>query len=96
MTRRSPSLLERDPELYVEINPEDAAELQLRHGDMVVVKTLRGGAEARARVTDKVSPGMVFMPFHWRGTNIITSGAVDPVSKIPEYKVAACRIEAKS
>jgi formate dehydrogenase alpha subunit len=96
MTRRSPSLLERDPELYVEINPEDAAELQLRHGDMVVVQTLRGGAEARARITDKVSPGVVFMPFHWQGTNIITSGAVDPISKIPEYKVAACRIEAKS
>jgi predicted molibdopterin-dependent oxidoreductase YjgC len=36
------------------------------------------------------------MPFHWLGTNIITSGALDPVSKIPEYKVAACRIEALS
>jgi predicted molibdopterin-dependent oxidoreductase YjgC len=44
-------------------------------------------------VTDKVKPGMAFMPFHWQGTNIITSDALDPVAKIPEYKMAACRIE---
>jgi formate dehydrogenase major subunit len=94
MTRRSPSLLERDCELYVEINPEDAAELNVNHGDMVKVKTIRGETEARARVTEKVTPGMVFMPFHWQGTNIITSDALDPVSKIPEYKMAACKIEA--
>ena len=94
MTRRSPSLLERDFELYVEINPKDAAELKVRHGDMVKVKTVRGETEARARVTEKVKPGMAFMPFHWQGTNIITSDALDPVAKIPEYKMAACRIEA--
>lgn len=96
MTRRSPSLLERDCELYIEINPEDAAKLRVRHGDMVMVKTRRGETEARARVTDKVKPGVAFMPFHWQGTNIITSSALDPVAKIPEYKVAACRIEAMS
>ncbi len=95
MTRRSPSLLERDPELYVEINPVDAAALQVGHGDMVKVKTLRGQTEAVARITEKVKPGVVFMPFHWQGTNLITSDALDPVSKIPEYKMAACRIEAK-
>jgi len=94
MTRRSPSLLERDFELYVEINPRDAEELNVKQDDMVKVKTVRGETEARARVTDKVKPGMVFMPFHWQGTNIITSDALDPVSKIPEYKMAACRIEA--
>ena len=52
-------------------------------------------AEARARITEKVKPGMVFMPFHYHGTNILTSDALDPVAKIPEYKMAACRIEAK-
>jgi formate dehydrogenase alpha subunit len=96
MTRRSASLLERDPELYVEINPEDAASLKVHHGDVVKVKTVRGETEAVARITGKVKPGIVFMPFHWQGTNIITSDALDPVSKIPEYKMAACRIEAKS
>jgi formate dehydrogenase (coenzyme F420) alpha subunit len=94
MTHRCPSLLERDSEPYVEINPTDAAELKVRHGDMVKVKTLRGETQARARLTEKVSPGMVFMPFHWQGTNTITFDALDPVAKIPEYKMAACRIEA--
>ena len=94
MTRRSPSLLERDFELCVEINPNDATELKVSHGDMVKVKTVRGETEARARVTEKVKPGMAFMPFHWQGTNIITSDALDPVAKIPEYKMAACKIEA--
>jgi len=93
MTRRSPSLQERDGELYVEIHPQDASELEVQQGDMVKVKTIRGETEARARVTEKVKPGMVFMPFHWQGTNIITSDALDPVAKIPEYKMAACRIE---
>ncbi|HPT38247.1 MAG TPA: formate dehydrogenase subunit alpha [Methanothrix sp.] len=93
MTRRSQSLLERDSELYVEVNPKDAAELKINHGDLVKVRTRRGVAEARVRVTEKVKPGMVFMPFHWQGTNIITSDALDPVAKIPEYKMAACRIE---
>ncbi len=83
MTRRCPSLLERDFELYVEINPTDAALLKVGHGDLVKVKTLRGETQARARVTEKVKPGMVFMPFHWQGTNIITSDALDPVAKIP-------------
>lgn len=96
MTMRSVSLEERESELYIEINPEDAARLKITDGDMVVVTTRRGEAEARARVTEKVKPGVAFMPFHWHGTNIITSDALDPVSKIPEYKMAACRIEAKA
>ena len=93
MTQRCTSLRERDSELYVEINPADATPLKISHGDMVKVKTVRGEAEARARISEKVKPGMAFMPFHWQGTNIITSDAIDPVSKIPEYKMAACRIE---
>jgi len=93
MTQRCASLKERDSELYVEINPVDATSLKISHGDMVKVKTVRGEAEARARITEKVKPGMAFMPFHWQGTNIITSDALDPISKIPEYKMAACRIE---
>jgi len=93
MTRRSPSLLERDFELIIEVNPKDAAELKVRHEDMVKVKTIRGETQARARVTEKVKPGMAFMPFHWQGTNIITSDALDPQAKIPEYKMAACWIE---
>jgi formate dehydrogenase major subunit len=95
MTLRSESLNEREPELYVEINPMDALNLNVGQGAIVVVTTRRGMAEAKARITEKVKPGMVFMPFHYHGTNIITSDALDPVAKIPEYKIAACRIEAK-
>jgi len=96
MTMRSPSLQERDPELYVEIHPQDARGLGIAAGDLVVVSTRRGKTEARARLTEKVRPGVAFMPFHYHGTNLITSDALDPVAKIPEYKVAACRIEAKA
>ncbi|MBN1323143.1 MAG: formate dehydrogenase subunit alpha [Methanotrichaceae archaeon] len=94
MTRRSPSLLERDPDLYIEISPEDASQMSILEGEMVNVETRNGKTDCKVRITDKVKPGMAFMPFHWQGTNIITSDALDPISKIPEYKVAACRIEA--
>ncbi len=96
MTLRSPSLKEQDPELYVEMNPEDASRLGISDGEMVVVSTCRGEAEASARLTEKVRPGIAFMPFHYHGTNLITSDALDPISKIPEYKIAACRIEART
>jgi len=96
MTLRSQSLQERDPELYVEIHPQDARGLGIAAGDLVVVSMRRGKTEARARLTEKVRPGVAFMPFHYHGTNLITSDALDPVAKIPEYKVAACRIEAKA
>jgi anaerobic selenocysteine-containing dehydrogenase len=84
--------MERDPELYVDVNPKDASSLNIADGDMVVVSTLRGEVRAKARLTGAVKPGMVFMPFHYYGANLITSDARDPVSKIPEYKAAACKI----
>ncbi|WP_348304133.1 formate dehydrogenase subunit alpha [Methanothrix sp.] len=93
MTMRSPSLHERESELYVEVNPVDASNLKIAEGEMVAVKTRRGEAEARAKISDRVMSGMAFMPFHYHGTNLLTSDALDPVSRIPEYKMAACRIE---
>ena len=96
MTMRSQSLKERESELYVQINPLDAAKLKIADGDMVAVITRRGEAEAHARITDRVMPGMAFMPFHYHGTNLLTSDALDPVSRIPEYKMAACRIESRA
>ena len=96
MTMRSQSLKEREPELYVQINPLDATKLLIAEGDRVAVITRRGEAEAHARITDGVMPGMAFMPFHYHGTNLLTSDALDPVSRIPEYKMAACRIESRA
>jgi formate dehydrogenase alpha subunit len=92
MTRRSPSLMERAPSLFVEINPDDAAPLKIKDGDSVEVCSRRGKAVAQARVTDSVRPGVVFMPFHYPGTNFLTTDAKDPEAKIPEFKVAACKI----
>lgn len=92
MSRRSKALLEREPELYVELNPEDAEELDIVDGTNVVVETPRGRTEAKARLTRRVNRGMIFMPFHFPGTNLLTADTLDRESKIPGFKVSACRI----
>jgi formate dehydrogenase major subunit len=92
MTRRSPSLMEREPELFVEINTADARKLEVADGDEVVITTSRGETQALARLTDGVKKGVVFMPFHFPGTNILTTSVTDPEARIPEFKVSACKI----
>lgn len=92
MTRRSPSLIGRAPDLFVEINPADAEKLGIGDGDLVAVSTERGEAEAAARLTEGMKRGVVFMPFHFPGTNILTTEAADPEARIPEFKVSACRL----
>jgi formate dehydrogenase alpha subunit len=92
MTRRSPSLLDRAPELFVEIHPSDAAQLGIAEGEAVAITTVRGDTTAKARVTDKVRAGAAFMPFHFSGTNQLTIDALDAEAKIPEFKVAACQV----
>jgi formate dehydrogenase major subunit len=92
MTRRSPSLMERAPELFVEIHPSDAAQLGITEGETVAITTARGNATAKARITDKVRSGAAFMPFHFSGTNQLTMDALDAEAKIPEFKVAASSI----
>ena len=92
MTRRSPSLLTRAPTLFVELNPVDAVRWGVSDGEWVTVSTPRGQAQARARITDRVEAGVVFMPFHFPGANRLTTDHLDPQAKIPEYKVAACQI----
>jgi formate dehydrogenase major subunit len=58
----------------------------------VEVETRRGEAWARARVTTRQERGVLFMPFHFPETNTLTSDVIDPVARIPEFKVAACRV----
>ena len=92
MSRRSPSLLAQSPGLFVELHPDDAGHLNLTAGDRVTVRTRRGQTSAEVRITDAVLQGVAFLPFHFSGTNHLTLDALDPQSKIPEYKVAACEV----
>ncbi|MDD1748855.1 MAG: formate dehydrogenase subunit alpha, partial [Methanothrix sp.] len=94
MTRRS-SLLEREMSVpFVEINSQDAAELKIRNGQMVVVESRRGGISLEARITPDIQRGMLFIPIHFSEApaNMLTGQAFDPKSRIPELKVTAVRI----
>jgi formate dehydrogenase alpha subunit len=96
MTRRSKGLLEIYPETLVEISPEDAARIGLNGNKFVRVHSRRGEMIARAIVTDRVAPGLIFGNFHFPGlqnVNNLTIRALDPIAKIPEYKVCAVDVE---
>jgi len=82
------------PEALMEINPEDASHLGIANGDPVRVTSRRGSIVLRARVTPKANPGVVFIPFHfWEAAaNLLTTDAMDPLAKIPEYKAGVVRI----
>lgn len=93
MTRRTRSLRSREPVLFVQIHPSTAQRYGISDGKMAQVITRRGGVEAKARVTRLIAEDLLFMPFHFPETNILTIDALDPKAKIPEYKVAACKIQ---
>ena len=78
------------------MNPEDAQALGLHDGAGVRVTSRRGQVEAKAHVTERVPPGVVFGNFHFpdeQNINLLTIAALDPTAKIPEYKVCAVRVE---
>jgi assimilatory nitrate reductase catalytic subunit len=95
-TRRIGPLVDQYPEPLCEIHPLLAAKLGIADGDIVVVSTRRGEIRVPAQLVKTVRPDTVFVPYHWPGkksANLLTNRALDPISKIPEYKVAACRVE---
>jgi formate dehydrogenase alpha subunit len=94
MTRNSPSLASEMEEGYVEIHPEDAERLGIGK-EMVKVVSRRGTINIRAKITSRVEKWIVFIPFHFveAAANVLTNDALDPIAKIPEYKVCAVRIE---
>ncbi|GHE84162.1 hypothetical protein GCM10018785_60140 [Streptomyces longispororuber] len=95
-TRRVAELNAAAPGPFVELHPRLAARLGLADGDRVAVVSRRGRAVAPARVTSGIRPDTVFMPFHWPGegrANTLTHPALDPVSRMPEFKVCAVRLE---
>jgi assimilatory nitrate reductase catalytic subunit len=96
-TGRVPVLEGLAPEAWVEIHPTDAARLGVRSGGLVRVTSSRGSVDRlRARVTAIVRPGEVFIPFHWdeRCANRLTTDECDPISREPNYKQCAVRVEA--
>ena len=96
-TRRVAALRAAQPEPFVEMHPDLAAACSLDEGDRVRVVSRRGAAEGLVRITETIRADTVFMPFHWGGAasvNRVTNPALDPVSKMPEFKVCAVRLEA--
>lgn len=96
LSRKSKGLMEIYPEGTLEMNPADAERLGIQQGDgLVKVSSRRGAVTVKARPTDNLPPGVVFMTFHFKeaAVNLLTIDALDPVSKIPGYKVCAVKIE---
>jgi formate dehydrogenase major subunit/formate dehydrogenase alpha subunit len=95
MTRRAKGLMEVYGQALVEVNPDDAERLGLNGNKRVRVTSRRGSIEAEAWVTERVPPGMVYTNFHFpeNSANLLTLAALDPIAKIPEYKVCAVKVE---
>jgi assimilatory nitrate reductase catalytic subunit len=96
-TRRVESLLEFKPEPRLQIHPRLAARLGVSNGGMVLVESRRGAVRFSADVVADIRPDTLFAPFHWGGkqaANILTSPALDPISRMPEFKVCAVRASA--
>ena len=95
MTRRSQVLESADRGPVIEMNPDDAARLQIIDGDQVNVASRRGFITLPVLVTDGISPGVTFIPFHYKeaAANLLTNDALDPDCKIPEAKVCAVKVE---
>jgi predicted molibdopterin-dependent oxidoreductase YjgC len=97
LTRRAKGLATVCPEPVVELSPDDAMRHGVEDGQWVALASRRGELEARACITTRVSEGVIFANFHFPGTgnaNNLTINAVDPIAKIPEYKVCAVRVSA--
>jgi assimilatory nitrate reductase catalytic subunit len=94
-TRRIASLVDQYPEPLCEIHPKLADTLGIADGDQVTVRSRRGAITLPAAVVTTIRPDTVFIPYHWPGNkaaNQLTIRAVDPLSKMPEFKVAAVHV----
>jgi assimilatory nitrate reductase catalytic subunit len=95
-TRRIGALVDQYPEPRAEMHPRLASSLSIAHGDLVRVTTRRTEMVLPASVVKTIRPDTVFIPYHWpadRSVNQLTHRTLDPHSKIPEFKVSACRVE---
>ncbi len=95
MSRRSPALVAFANEAYLLMNPADADRLRLAEGGMMRISSRRGSIRATLRRSREVAPGELFMPFHFAEApvNVLTRDELDPLSRIPPFKLSACRVE---
>jgi predicted molibdopterin-dependent oxidoreductase YjgC len=95
MTRKGSALNRLYPEALAEINVEDARTLGIVDGEYINMVSRRGSLRIKARVSEITDRGVAFVPFHFyeAAVNKLTNSALDPVSKIPELKVCAVKIE---
>lgn len=96
-TRRVPDLVAAVPGPFVEVHPDLAERIGAQEGDRVLLRSARGQVGAPVRITTTVRPDTVFMPFHWGGdgmANTLTNDALDPISRMPEFKVCAVDVRA--
>ena len=94
LSRRSDGLEKISPPAPFEIHPDDAAGEGINEGDLIELSTRRGSVQARAILTERSCKGTIFMSFHFREApaNVLTNDALDPIAKIPEFKVCAVRL----
>jgi assimilatory nitrate reductase catalytic subunit len=95
-TRRIGPLNDQCPEPYIEVHPQTAARLGLADGDRATARTRRESCTLAVRVVRTIRPDTIFIPYHWpgeRSANQLTIAAQDPISKIPEYKACAARLQ---
>lgn len=95
MTRRSAALAAIEPEAFAALHPDDLEALEITNGQAIQVSSRRGAIELAARADTSVHRGNVFIPFHFReaAANVLTTDALDPYGKIPEFKFCAVRID---
>lgn len=98
MTRRSYALSSIEPDAFAAMHPSDVASLNLDSGDRIAVSSRRGTIRLAVRSDDSVDRGSVFIPFHFReaAANVLTTDALDPYGKIPEFKYCAVKVEKAS
>lgn len=95
-TRRVPELQVAEPSMHVEVHPDTAARAELTDGDWARLSSRRGSVLARVRVAPNARLDTVFLPFHYakdQAANNLTHPALDPISRMPEFKVSAVRLD---
>lgn len=95
-TRRIPFLRDMCPEPYVEVHPDTAALYGIEHEEIVRLYTRRGETLYKVKITEAIRPDTVFVPYHFGhelSVNLLTIPALDPISKMPEFKACAAQIQ---